>query len=107
MNILSNNTVKQIEEGLKYYNEQLEKYPEYSNMIKKDIEKCEAQLEEAKNRNYVGQDDKGALAYVDSDNVLWVEGKPSGWSYDSFKGKIKSSVVYDGGTKWTGVITFN
>lgn len=107
MTIRTNHTVEYLESRIVYFKESMIKYPKYKSMLEKDLEEAKLNLEEASNRRYCGVDDKGAKAYI-TDNVLWVEDKPSGWSFTLtglWSGKTKE-VCYDGGTNWTGIITF-
>ena len=103
----TNHTVEYLNERVTYHNESLVKYPKYKSMIEIDLANAKEDLKEANSRCYCGEDETGAKAYVE-DNVLYVEGKPSGWRFKLtglWSGKTKE-VVYDGGTNWTATIKF-
>lgn len=107
MTIRTNNLVSYLEDRVEYNKNALKLYGKVIDGLKKDLEESELNLDEAKNRVAVGEDETGAKAYI-ADGVLWVEDKPSGWRIeeeDLVTGSIKK-VCYDGGTNWVGVITF-
>jgi len=101
----TNHTIEQLEERVKYYKKAVKNFPHLSKFTKRDLENAKLDLEEGLERKYVGVDDEGAKAYLNNE-VLYVEGKPSGWQWsgESLCGERK--VCYDGGTKWFGNIKF-
>lgn len=113
--MLSNHSIKHIEERIVYYTESLKKYPKWEKLIKKDLQEVLEMKKEAKARLIVGEDSKGNKAYIRKgalgagEWILYVEERPTGWlvrSSDIREG-YKKEVVYDGGTSWTETITFN
>lgn len=107
MKIRTNHTVEYLKSRINYYNEFIASNIKYKELVQKDLEKLELDINEAENRNYVGEDDTNTKAYITEGGVLYVEGKPSGWNIDNIDLTAEAiKVVYDGSTNWVGVIKF-
>ena len=115
--MLSNRTIKEIQERLDYSNKHLATVtnPTMKKMLLKDLKESEDQMTEAKSRIIVGYDvEDNSRVYVCPSNYcggvlcLNVEGKPSGWNVAKFDIRINNTieVVYDGRTKWIGKLKF-
>jgi len=107
LGIRTNHSVKHLKERIEYYTKALKEFPKYHMIISEDLEEATLNLKEANERNYIGEDETGAKAYI-VESILWVEGKPSGWRVvvEELTSNSKREVVYDGSTNWRGTITF-
>jgi hypothetical protein len=108
MKILSNYSVQYLEEKVEELRAHLITYknkPYILSILKDDLHDAKLMLTEAKYRCVVGYDiGDNSLAYLAGD-VLYVTGKPSGWSVtDEVRKGTQKEVCYDGGTNWWSTV---